>query len=741
MASAFALRPLERTVANQSLREGFRVHLSDKEFRNLRLAHGDLIRVSSLRGFCGYAVAWSFKPTNAASKPLAKVSDLLRDTFGQLALTDSIFIEKAPEAWKPLDSITVRCADLSDALKKYDSTRELKYWIGYTLVKLDILIPEGEFEIQQEGPRSNRSLRLRASVTSMEPAPDGDYALCYKPEVTRIILEGEPPSLQEPTLDTTPLEPASKTHTALQINSDGIGGLSEQITTINARLSKLTTPGSQPKHPRRNPRWTFLIHGPEGCGKSLLLDRLAECSWHKVCTINANWLAANRKELSEVLSTEVFTEAPEKEPTLVVIDRLDTLTQKSEDLVESLTQQIRKLKGTQIVVAATARSIFDVDAGLRSLFMDQMELPAPNVSQREDMLRQICAAEQITPDFDLAYFAERTHGFVGRDMEQLCDLAYHRCYYQGETGEDGEESSQTVVRTEDVEAVIDKVLPTVLKGSVLEVPKVKWADIAGVDHVRNLLEDMIVRPYKYPELDDKFGGPSSRKGVLLYGPPGCAKTTIAKAIATESNLNFLAVKGSELIKMYVGESERAIRDIFRRARAAKPCIIFFDEMDTIGKSRDSTQDSGLNVVATLLNEMDGIEALKDVFIIGATNRPDVLDSALIRPGRFDSHIHIALPNQEARRQIFEIHTRNWPLASDVDLAIVAARTEGSSGADIEGLCREVIDLAKKGYVENKEETVKMSYFEQALAEHVPHTGKEEAARYEGWRPGKSLSGF
>jgi AAA family ATPase len=229
--------------------------------------------------------------------------------------------------------------------------------------------------------------------------------------------------------------------------------------------------------------------------------------------------------------------------------------------------------------------------------------------------------------------------------------------------------------------------------------------------------------------------------VLLFGPPGCAKTLIAQAVATESNQNFLAVKGSELIKMYVGESERAIRDVFRRARAAKPCIIFFDEIDSIGKSREKSQDSGLNVVTTLLNEMDGIEALKDVFIIGATNRPDILDSALIRKGRFDAHIHIGLPTDEARRQIIEIHTRGQPLAEDVDLKILASRTEGSSGADISGLCGEAVALAMNDYVDSPEcqPEICMRHFEYALEKHVPHTDKKEAARYEGWQPGKSLS--
>jgi AAA family ATPase len=247
---------------------------------------------------------------------------------------------------------------------------------------------------------------------------------------------------------------------------------------------------------------------------------------------------------------------------------------------------------------------------------------------------------------------------------------------------------------------------------------------------------------QFPELDSKFGAPQSRKGVLLYGPPGCAKTLIAQAVATESNQNFLAVKGSELIKMYVGESERAIRDVFRRARAAKPCIIFFDEIDSIGKSRDKGQDSGLNVVTTLLNEMDGIEALKDVFIIGATNRPDILDSALIRVGRFDVHIHIGLPTKEARRQILEIHTRKWPLAKDVDLDVLASKTEGSTGADIKGLCAEVVEFAKTDLLQQDPDgapEVRMGHFERGLAEHTPRTLAEEAARYEGWRPGRSLA--
>ena len=193
--------------------------------------------------------------------------------------------------------------------------------------------------------------------------------------------------------------------------------------------------------------------------------------------------------------------------------------------------------------------------------------------------------------------------------------------------------------------------------------------------------------------------------------------------------------------MYVGESERAIRDVFRKARAAKPCIIFFDEIDSIGKSRDKSQDSSLNVVTTLLNEMDGIETLKDVLIIGATNKPDILDSALIRPGRFDARQYVGLPNLEARRQIFHIHTKRMPLSADVDLGDLAARTEGSSGAEIKDLCAIAVDASMTEYEldPTKPPEIKMCHFEHALNTHVPQTSKEEAQRYERWRPGVSLS--
>ncbi|KAF2644763.1 AAA-domain-containing protein [Massarina eburnea CBS 473.64] len=744
MATAFALRPLERTPANQTLNEGFRVHISTKELRNLSLASGDLIRLSTANGFLGFAVAWPANQTNPANKPIAKISDLLRDEY-RLTLSDNIFIEKATDAWKPVESIHISCPDASS---KYSSMEKLTHWVSNALEKLHIILPNGTFDVQQEGPRSKRNSKMRVTINKIDPVGDDSHCPYFDLDQSNIILRDNPWSNKEAV---TEEESQPNVDIILQVDGEGIGGLSEQIDLINIRLCYLTFAGAETLDSHLNGPEAFLIHGSEGCGKTFLLDRLAECAWRSVLTLDDDWLAANRKGQSEAMSTEIFGKAREKQPSLILIDDLDKFLLKGDTLLRSLRKELRKLQGTQVVVAAAARSIYDIDASLRTSegFQTELELAPPNVRQREDMLRQIIGPKQKITDVNFTSLAERSHGFVGRDMRKLCGLARRHCRDQiirdlmAKTIPSSREylDSLDFVTQKGFDAVFDQVQPTVLKDSILEVPKVKWNDIAGVDHIRTLLEDITVRPYKYPDLDVAFGGAQSRKGVLLYGPPGCAKTLIAQAVATESNLNFLAVKGSELIKMYVGESERAIRDIFRRARAAKPCIIFFDEIDSIGKSREKTQDSGLNVVTTLLNEMDGIEALKDVFIIGATNRPDILDSALIRTGRFDAHIHIGLPNQDARRQIVEIHTRKRPLAPDVDLSIIASRTEGSSGADIKGLCTTAVEMAKSDYVAapGSEALIKMSHFDRALAQHIPHTIKEEAEMYEGWRPGKSLS--
>ncbi|KAF2745095.1 AAA-domain-containing protein [Sporormia fimetaria CBS 119925] len=733
MAEAYALRPLERNVPATTLEGVFRVHLAKKELEYLKLHQGDAVRLSTESGPRGVAIAWYDPVAKPANKRFAKVTDLLRDKL-RLSLNDKVFIEKAGDKWQPLVSVRIR-SESAEVPDGYSSKEDFLFWTRQALALLDVIISDCTFDVQKRGPKG-RSTRTRFTVESVEPTPDPHSLLYFDPVTSQLSINGDAPVTAKTVAQDVP-----------QINSDGIGGMSDQIGAINASLMLLTSPQYKIDDQHLLGPTAFLIHGPEGTGKSMLLERLAQSSWQETFRIDA---ASNPKTPAKYIA-DTFEKALESQPSLILMDDIDRFLGKAETLVSRLREELNMLEGSKVVVAATARSLYDVDASLRttSALKHEVELFPPNVHQRENILRQIIGPDRPLESIDVPALAARTHGFVGRDLHKLCGLARNHRVQSVFRSLKAEEmtafnellQSQSFVDQGDFDAVIDQVQPTVLKDSILEVPKVRWTDVAGLGHVQELLEAIMIRPFKIPDLDIKFGGPQSRKGVLLYGPPGCAKTLIAQAVATESKQNFLAVKGSELIKMYVGESERAIRDVFRRARAAKPCIIFFDEIDSIGKSREKSQDSGLNVVTTLLNEMDGIEALKEVFIIGATNRPDILDSALIRTGRFDAHIHIGLPNEEARKQIFEINTRNRPLADDVDLGILASRTEDSSGADIKGLCSVAVEMAISDYTQNPESTpeIRMCHFERALEQHVPHTVKEEAERYFNWRPGKSLS--
>ncbi|KAH7139364.1 P-loop containing nucleoside triphosphate hydrolase protein [Dendryphion nanum] len=739
---SLTLRPLDRKdppspASSFALEGAFRLHISPKEFKNLGLSNGQLIRISTSSGHKGFAVAWLLVVQNAGNKPLAKGSDLLREKYG-LALNEPISVAKVDDPWKPIEVIEVSCPASSEVV--YESTEQLLHWIRYALSDLDIILPGCTFDVQKKGPRFRQNVsKIRVNVDAIKPTPDAGVPIYFDPEETVIQITSA--ALKKP------IPPASPR--SFRITEDGTGGLSHHVKILNRDLALLTNDYFSRLDPYLSGPTAFLIHGPEGTGKSLLLKKLAGCDWANVLYVDIS-TSTTKTQSSDM--TKKFEEARSSQPSLIVMDDLDKYLGKAETLVGQLRAELEKLEGSKVVVAAAARSVYDVDASLRtnSTLNIQLEIFPPNVKDREEILRAVFDPVRAVSNLDFISLAERTHGFVGRDIHTLCGKGRKHHIYslyekslEQETGSDPSQfpEDEYFVTQEDIDAVIDQVLPSVLKGSILEVPKVRWTDIAGLDHVRKVLEAITIRPYKYPDLEIKFGGTQSRKGVLLYGPPGCAKTLIAQAVATESNQNFLAVKGSELIKMYVGESERAIRDVFRRARAAKPCIIFFDEIDAIGKSRDKSHDSGLNVVTTLLNEMDGIEALKQVSIIGATNRPDVLDSALIRPGRFDARIHIGLPNEAARKQILEIHNRKQPLADDVDLSLVASKTDGSSGADISGLCAVAREMAMFDYEEHPEAQpeTRMCHFLRALDQHIPTTDRQKAARYEDWRPGMSLS--
>jgi AAA family ATPase len=303
---------------------------------------------------------------------------------------------------------------------------------------------------------------------------------------------------------------------------------------------------------------------------------------------------------------------------------------------------------------------------------------------------------------------------------------------------------------DEYERALLEVRPTAMKEVFLEKPNVRWSDIGGSGNVKETLDEVVEWPFKHPALMKELNV-EPQKGILFYGPPGCSKTLTAKAIATSSGLNFIAVKGAELTSMYVGESERAVREVFRKARAAAPSIIFFDEIDSIASERDSAGTKGLNVLTTLLNEMDGIETLKGVLVLAATNKPEMLDPALLRPGRFDSLIYVAPPNEAARKEIFRIRTRAVPIAEDVDIDILADQTEGFSGAEVVNICSEAARATMRrcvaqgeaitGRVDGRDadENVKVSKedFDAAMRNAVRRITPEMLESYENWKNGLS----
>jgi len=363
-------------------------------------------------------------------------------------------------------------------------------------------------------------------------------------------------------------------------------------------------------------------------------------------------------------------------------------------------------RGNVIVIAATNRPNA-LDPALRrpGRFDREIEIPMPDKHGRLEILqihtRKLRELGVLSSDVDLAKLAEITHGYTGADLAALVkEAVLHAIRRQVPLDESSkwpppdELLASIKVTFEDFMFAYRSIVPSGLREIHVEVPDVRWSDIGGLEEVKRALRESVEIPLRHPEIYEKYGI-KPPKGILLYGPPGCGKTLLAKAVATESGANFIAVKGPEIMSKWVGESEKAIREIFRKARLYAPTVVFFDEIDAVAPLRGLDLDTGVSerVVTQLITEMDGIEKLENVVVLAATNRPDLIDPALLRPGRFDKLIYVPPPDYAARLEILRIHTRSIPLGRDVDLAELAKATEGYSGADLEALVREAVMLA------------------------------------------------
>ncbi|CAD0114281.1 unnamed protein product [Aureobasidium uvarum] len=773
-STLFTVRPLPPTT---SLDGAFRVHLTAKDLDLLGLKLGELCILHSGDGSSAVGIAWRSMDTSV--KPQlhpVKLSEAMRDAFG-FKLGSQITIEKINAKIAHADRVVV--IDVSDS-EKIDLAKDDKSWkwrCGMALGNVEAITTGVAFEAS-----SRKGLRKRFLIEHIESSESkGTPALYLFDDRSQIVLQDEASAV-------TPEAPLPR---SMAVTPEGIGGLNKQIELLNKRLSRLIGDirgRSLPPQVQRN--GGILLYGPEGTGKTLLLNHLStQAPWKKVVRIDQSALAGTSSK-NQLSVRNLFAEAVAHQPSLIIMDNLEAIagTQQRDytanNLAPALVAELDRLRNTHVLVVAAAHNPNDVDKSLRTpgRLRYEIEIPIPDMKARIQILK-VMQGETGTAELAEA-IGERTHGFVGQDLEALFNNALEHAldrYQERPTNwlpiqhADGDDDSQRTLvngmqncnivdrpRTADTDDTDDgdlqvtladyekamlEVRPTAMREIFLETPKVLWSDIGGSGDVKKTLNEVVEWPLKF-EHHMQALSLTPQKGILFYGPPGCSKTLTAKAVATESGLNFIAVKGAELTSMYVGESERSVREVFRKARAAAPSIIFFDEIDSIGSERDSSGTKGLNVLTTLLNEMDGIESLKGVLVLAATNKPEVLDPALLRPGRFDSLIYISPPSQSARKEILRIRTSNVPLSDDVDIDDLAVRTDGFSGAEIVEICLNACRAAMRRRVaivtshdqsdtSSDVEQMKVSKndFDIALSTAVRRITPEMTEGYEHWRDG------
>lgn len=521
-----------------------------------------------------------------------------------------------------------------------------------------------------------------------------------------------------------------------------IGGLS---TAVKILRSKLELPLHRPELYKRfnmSPDRGFLLHGPPGTGKTMLLRAVAHESNAHVFTINGPSIVSKYLGETEQALRKIFEDARKYQPSIIFLDEIDAIVPKrdSDDageaesrIVSTFLTLMDGMTGDDgiVVIGATNRPN-SIDPALRRAgrFGQEIEIGIPDANARKEILTlQLSSIPHKLSDEFILDISSSTHGYVGADLYALCRDAVNRAIQRGvDALQDPED---IYVLESDISRAFIDVRPSAMKEIILEVPKVRWSDVGGLDLVKRKLQETVEWPIQRRESFERLGI-SAPRGVLLYGPPGCSKTLIVKALATEAKLNFLAVKGPELFNKYVGESERAVREVFRKARAASPSIIFFDEIDALSAARGDGGDSnaGDRVLTSLLNEMDGIESLNGVTIVGATNMPDVIDPALMRPGRLDRLIYVGPPDLLARKKILEIQFKKMAISSDVDIDYLAATTDGCSGAEIVALCQEAGLCALNESPEI--EAIGEKHFEQALGGIKRNITKTMIEYYEGF---------
>ena len=536
-----------------------------------------------------------------------------------------------------------------------------------------------------------------------------------------------------------------------QVTYEDIGGLKEEIQKVREMIElPLRHPEIFEKLGIEAPKGV-LLYGPPGTGKTLLAKAVANESNAHFISISGPEIMSKFYGESEARLREIFKEAKEKAPSIIFIDEIDSIAPKREEVTGEVERRVvsqllslmdgLEARGKVIVIAATNRPNA-IDPALRrpGRFDREIEIKVPDKRGRLEILQIHTRNMPLDTDVNQDRMAAVTHGFVGADLEYLCKEAAMKCLRRllPELNLEDEKLApevldKLIITMSDFESAIKDVMPSAMREVYLESPDVSWKDIGGLEEVKRELQEAVEWPMRYPDMYKKLGH-AIPKGILLHGPSGTGKTMLAKAVATESEANFIGVKGPELMSKWVGESEKGIREIFRKARQAAPCVIFFDEIDSIAPTRGggAGMEGGIGIntstermVSQLLTELDGIQELQGVVVLAATNRVDMIDMALIRPGRFDKIVFVPKPDRKTRQVILEIYVKDKPIGQDVNMKTIADATEGFSGADVSAIANTAVSLVLHEYLQRyptpeeaakhtSDALVSMRHFEEAV---------------------------
>ncbi len=704
------------------------------------------------------------------SKPIInlKVAEVAeqRDVGRKIARIDSAIAERMNVSTGDaleLSSLGKKTAVLSWPARQSDRGKGLIRIDGYTRNKLDVGIND-TIDVKKVESKDAKSITF-APTEPLRIVGAEEYLAEYlngtlmtKGDTIPINVMGQridlvvistSPSGPVIINDFTKITVSEENAKALQISKEGgvpsityedIGGFRDEVARVREMIElPLRHPELFKRLGVEAPKGV-LLHGPPGTGKTLLAKAVANETNANFYTIGGPEIMSKYHGESEERLRNVFQEAEKNAPSIIFIDEIDSIAPKREEVSGEVERRIvaqllssmdgMSSRGKVVVIGATNR-INAIDPALRrpGRFDREIELGVPDRNGRLEILEIHTRGMPLAKDVNLDKLADISHGFVGADLQSLSKEAAMRALRRilpeidlSSESIPADTLKKIIVTMQDFTDVIKEMEPSAMREVFVEIPDVKWKDIGGLAPLKQELQESVEWPLKYQSMFT-YADATPPKGILLYGPPGTGKTLMAKAAANESEANFISIKGPELLSKWVGESEKGVREVFRKARQAAPCIIFFDEVDAVAPTRGgSFGDSHVTerVISQLLTELDGLEILTNVIVIAATNRPDIIDPALLRPGRFDRLLYVPPPDRDSRTQIIKIHVKKKPLHEDVNLEVLANRTDGYTGADIAALSSAAVMLALREHISKYQDPKEADKHTQELRIHMRH---------------------